>query len=270
MGYDVHDFEKEVIERSKEIPVLADFWAQWCVPCRTLSPVLEKLAGAESGRWVLAKVDTEEHPEVVASYGISSIPNVKLFMGGKVETEFVGALPEHQIKRWLEKAVPGGEAKKVAEAKDLLAGNRTGDAQVLLEEVIAREPGNQPARVLLAHTLIFTDPEKAAELSRDITDPAHSEMAEALQTFSRLFSLGQNLTELADRPVKQTYLAATRDLRLQNYEAALLKFIEVIRIDRYYDDDGSRKACIAIFKFLGEENGITLAHRREFTGALYV
>lgn len=96
-------FEKEVIEKSKEIPVVVDFWAAWCMPCRMLGPVLEKLAKESDGKFILAKADVDETRAAATDYGVMSIPSVKMFKDGKVVDEFIGALPEPEVKKWLDK-----------------------------------------------------------------------------------------------------------------------------------------------------------------------
>ncbi|RLJ01157.1 MAG: thioredoxin [Candidatus Aenigmatarchaeota archaeon] len=102
---DVNDssFEREVIEKSKEVPVVIDFWAPWCAPCLMLGPVLEKFAEEYKGKFILAKVNVDENPQISQGYNIMSIPSVKMFKGGVIVDEFVGALPELSVKQWLDK-----------------------------------------------------------------------------------------------------------------------------------------------------------------------
>jgi putative thioredoxin len=97
------DFEEKVIEKSKEIPVVVDFYADWCMPCRVLAPVLEKIVEEYEGRFVLVKINVDEAPETAQKFGIMSIPNVKMFKDGEIVDEFVGNFPEDRIKKWLEK-----------------------------------------------------------------------------------------------------------------------------------------------------------------------
>lgn len=268
MSFDVADFQKEVIERSKEKPVLVDFWAEWCAPCRILGPVLEKLAGEAIGDWVLAKVNTEEMPDVAREYNIRSIPNVKLFVDGKPEAEFVGALPEPMLKQWLQKNIPSKSRKEVERAEALLDKGRNEEAATILDSVIKSEPGNHKARVLLALMLLDTDLPRAEELVNPIEEDSDVfDLAEAVRTFAALAH--KPAESLPDKPAKETYLKGIKKLKTRDYAAALEAFIEVIRNDREYDNDGSRKACVAIFKVLGEDHDITQQYRREFSRALY-
>jgi len=99
------NFEKEVIEKSKEIPIVVDFWAEWCGPCRMIGPVMEKLAKEYDGKFILAKLDVQENQVMASKYEIRSIPCVKLFKDGKIVDEFIGSLPESEIKGWLNKNI---------------------------------------------------------------------------------------------------------------------------------------------------------------------
>ncbi len=267
MKHDVTDFQTEVIEQSTEIPVLVDFWAEWCGPCRILGPVLERMAESADGQWELKKLDTEAFPEIARDYRIYSIPAVKLFVDGEVVDEFVGALPEPQIRQWLKNALPDKNESTLTHAEALLTALEFGKAASLLEPVAAKVPDHEHARTLLACALLFTDPKRAMSLVQRIETGADAERADAVRTLARFTDESFSLASLPDSPEKGIYSAAVETLRTRDFDGALGHFIEVLRLNRLYDDDGSRKACIAIFKLLGEEHPITLRHRQDFNRA---
>ena len=269
MSYEISDFQRDVIERSRTIPVLVDFWAPWCGPCRVLGPVLERLAESQRDRWALAKVNTEVHLEPARRYGVQSIPNVKLFVDGAPVDEFVGALPEPMIQQWLKKALPSKHSARVEDARALLHDLKYAEARAVLEPILEAEPDNDRAKALLAKALFFSEPDRALAMADSVDHgPENHEIAEAIRVFH---ALGKDLAlgHLPDSPVKPLFLEAAADLLAGRFDNALVKFTEVIREDRYYHDDTARKACIAIFKFLGEEHPITLSRRREFNRSLF-
>jgi putative thioredoxin len=265
---EVKDFQKDVLDLSGTTPVLVDFWAEWCGPCKMLGPVLERLAARDAGRWVLAKVDTDRNQEIAARYGIRGIPSVKMFINGAGAAEFTGALPEYAVDQWLKKSLPDPNRETLARAESLLASGTEG-AVPLLEEVIRRDAGNHRARVALAKALLSTDLARALELVEPIeADSAFYQPAEAMRTIGALDS--RDPSTLPDGPAKTRYLEAVRALQSGKYEQALDMFIEVIRIDRFYDDDGARRACIAVFTLLGDDHEAARSRRRDFSSALYV
>ena len=271
MNHDMKDFNNDIIEQSKKIPVLVDFWAEWCGPCKVLGPVLEKLADKHKDKWVLVKLNTDKNPDLAAKYGIRGIPNVKLFVNGEVVNEFTGALPEHMIEDWLKKAIPGKSSKRIEEAKRLIEENKDEESIKILEDVHQQEPDNEDAKILLAKLLVFSDLNKAVQLSKNVdSKPENYELAESIQTIASLFEKSNNGIVLSESSVRENYLSAIEDLKQQKFDSSLEKFIDVIRNDRDFDNDGARKACIAIFKYLGEENEITLKNRRDFGSALYI
>jgi putative thioredoxin len=271
MSVDVKDFETEVVQLSGTVPVLVDFWAEWCAPCRVLGPVLERLAEKNGGKWELKKVDTEALPDVAARYGVRSIPNVKLFVDGKPVDEFVGALPQPAVEAWLAKAVPDPSQKEIERAEVLARAGRGDEAVVILDPIVAASPENERARSLFAILIVFSDHRRALAMVEDVHEASPSgRHAEAVRAFGRLFRYHDDHSLLPASPVKTLFLSATGHLLRKEFDAALDEFIGVIRQDRTYDDDGARKACLAIFAYLGEDHDVTRRHRREFGSALNV
>ena len=268
--FDTDNFDVDVIRRSREKPVLVDFWAAWCGPCRVIGPVLERLADQNGDDWELRKLDTEKHPAVARQYRITSIPAVKLFVDGEVKDEFVGALPEQVIVQWLKKALPSKFREQLKRAEALLAERTFGEAHYLLSEVLEHDPDDPHGIALMAQVELYSNPAKAAEKADRIPlGSERFETAEAVKSLSRLFGLLEAPDALPDAPVKQHYLEAIRLLRNGENAAALEAFIDVIRRNRYYDDDGARKAVIAVFKLLGEDHDTTKTYRNPFANALY-
>jgi putative thioredoxin len=270
MGNNVADFEREVIELSRTRPVLVDFWAEWCGPCRVLGPVLERLAEKSGGAWELKKVDTEQLPDVAERFAVRSIPNVKLFVDGNVVNEFVGALPEPAVASWLARALPDKHQKEMDRAAELVREGKIGEAVAVLEPVVAADPANEHARALLALLTLFEDHRRSIGLVEGIHEagPAGN-LAAAVRTVDHLLTLAAHPESLPDAPVKARYAEAIECMRRKELDRALELFIDVIREDRKYDDDGARKACLAIFAYLGEQHPTTRSRRREFSSALY-
>ncbi len=266
---EVKDFQKDVIEKSFDKPVLVDFWAEWCAPCRMIGPVLEKLAEENKENWKLAKIDTDKNQDIATKYGVRGIPNVKLFKNGEVINEFTGALPEQAIKDWLKKSIPDKFADQIEHAKILLKNGNSSDAKIILEDVYKGDINNSEIKVLLAKILLFENQKEAIRLTQNIDGNRENiELAEAINTLAELLNKDEHA--LPSSEVREKYSDAINDIRNRNFDSALEKLIDVIRTDRNYDDDGARKVCIAIFKFLGEDNETSLKHRRDFGRALYV
>ena len=270
MSYEASDFQTDVIDASADEPVLVDFWAPWCGPCRQLSPVLESLAEAADD-WRLVKVNVDENGAAAQQYGVRGIPAVKLFVDGEVEAEFTGVKPEHQIQDWLDDNLPSEEKSRIEQAEEALEAGKHQEAERLLWPVLEDDPTHDEAQILMARALVFKDPSKAQVLAdeADVADPALRQTRESVQTVIRLLELGEDSSALPENGVKDTYVAGIEALDAQDIETALEHFIDVVRTDRDYDDDGARKACVALFTLLGEQHPITQEHRRTFDMALY-
>jgi len=271
----VLDFQKDVLETSKKIPVVVDFWAEWCGPCRILGPVLEKLAAEANGAWHLVKINTEEQQQISMQFGIRSIPAVKMFSDGQVVAEFVGALPEVQVRQWLDKNLPTKSKKLFAEARAALERGDKEKAKHLFESIVALEESNFEARIQLALLVFASEPERALSLVIDVP-PEHPQFdqAAAIQTLSRLMNDLDYLTQKA-KDANQSlqawnvYLQGIQALKRQDYETVLRHWIEALQIDRQIDDDGPRKACVALFTWLGHDHELTQKYHRAFTSSLF-
>ena len=270
MAYEVDDFQADVIDTSDETPVVVDFWAPWCGPCRQLSPVLESLAEAADD-WQLVKVNVDDHQEAAQAYGVRGIPAVKLFADGEVVAEFTGAKPKHAIQKWLEENLPSEEKSRIEKAKAELEEGNHEEAEHLLWPVLEDNPDHDEAQVLMARALAFKDPTRAQALadSAEVADPTLRQVRESVQTLARLLEMADDLSSLPEGDAKDTYVAGIKALADQDYDAALDHFIDVVRVHREYDDDGARRACIALFTLLGEDHPVTQEHRRTFDMALY-
>lgn len=265
------DFDQDVIEASRTAPVVVDFWAPWCQPCQVLGPRLEALAEEQyGGAWSLVKINTDEQPGLAQRFGVRGLPTVKLFHEGEPVDEFTGALPERALRQWLDEALPTEEKARLERARAALADGDFDAAAPLLREMLDAEPDHAEAQVLLARTLVFENPQEAAALASgpDPADPDLRQTQEAVQTVARLLTLSENGDALPPDPPAD-YLRALDALLTRDFDAALERFIEVVRIDRSYDDDGARRACVALFTLLGREHPATQKHRPIFDRALY-
>jgi putative thioredoxin len=270
MSYEVNDFQSDVIDASADEPVLVDFWAPWCGPCQQLSPVLESLAEEADG-WTLMKVNVDDNGAAAQQYGVRGIPAVKLFVDGEVEAEFTGVKPKPQIESWLDENLPSEEKSRIEQAKAALTEGDHQEAEHLLWPVLEDNPDHDEAQVLMARALVFKDPERAQVLAdeADVADPALRQVREGVETITRLLELGNDPSALPENGAKDTYVSAIEALDDQDIETALEHFIDVVRTNREYDDDGARKACVALFTLLGEQHPVTQEHRRTFDMALY-
>lgn len=269
MTVDVTDFEQQVLQASREGPVLVDFWAEWCGPCRQLGPILEKIAGEDGAGFTLAKVNTDNNPEVSQRYGIRSIPAVKLFSDGEVVDEFIGALPEPQVRKWLEKAVPSETKQRVADAQDAFdAGNRD-QAKAMLEDALHADASNPAAQALLARCIAFEDPQRAEDLVRQAarTDASYVPLSVAMRELADVLEI--DASKLPEDPSRSSIASAVTSLAGGEVDAALGGFVQAVRLNKGYEDALARRACIALFAVLGDKSDLTKKHRRALEMALF-
>jgi len=253
----VIDFEREVLQRSHEVPVVVDFWADWCEPCRILGPIIEALAARAAGKWELVQLDTEEQPEVAAAWGIQGIPAVKLFHRGEVVGEFVGVRPAPEIARWLATHLPDPRSSELVRILDETETDRP-DRVRRLEEFRGRHPDMPLAALRLAQAVLLEDPPRARILSGEAG--ATAELQEASADVAALADL------LAHPPAPQALAdhldAAGRALRAEKLDRTLDHLLEAAKLDRHFGEDLARRASVALFHRLGPDHELTREHQR--------
>jgi putative thioredoxin len=280
------NFERDVLQASRECPVLVDFWAAWCTPCRVLGPLLDRLAAEYAGRFTLAKINTEDDPDLAGRYGVRGIPNCKLFVDGEVIDEFTGALPESALREFLARALPSPAAPHVAAAKALLGAGNAVAALQELDAALTLDATDEDALLTRADALLVAG--RAADARslceqletgqypglHSVRDEHRLAAVKARAAFSDVADGSEDLATLARRaaatPVDcAAKLAYARALaNAGDYEPALAELLAIVRTDRKFGDDAGRKTMLAVFAALPPDSELARRYRRELASAL--
>lgn len=239
-------FESEVLEASSTLPVVVDFWAPWCGPCRALSPVIEKIAAELAGRVKLVKVNSDDHPELSAAFGIRSIPNVIAFKGGRAVAQFTGAVPEPQVRAFFEKLLPSPGELALTRAEELFAAQRY--------DAAAQELANVPP-----------DPELA---------PRVTALRQGIE-YARTSAAGPSEAELREKVAAN---AADHEARLalagvyaaqRRYRDAMEELLQIVRGAKQWRDGEARKQLVALFALAADQPELVAEYRRKLAAALH-
>lgn len=265
-------FETQVLARSHELPVLVDFWAPWCGPCRMLGPVLERLAPQVADRVDIVRLNTDEHQGAPSRYQVSGIPAVKLFVGGKVVAEFVGAKPEAQVRAFLDQHCPSELDRQAAEAKAALARGEREAAERALREVVAARPDHAASLVALARVLYLRGAQdEALELVTRVSSRAdeyeEAQQLAALITLARQGAAGLEATEAAARAAPENLQArfeyAAALLAASSWRPALEELLAIVERDRRWNQEAARKAMLVAFAVIGAQAPLSQEYRRK-------
>ncbi len=272
-------FEADVLQKSLQVPVLVDFWATWCGPCKTLTPILEKLAAEYNGAFVLAKVDVDQEQQIAAAFQIRSVPTVFLVQNGQIVDGFPGAMPEGQLREFLTQhgVVPGEAAPEEAPAAPVALDPQAEVAR--LREAIAAEPDKDEYKLDLALALLRVgEAEEAGRLldalpanlatdDRAVRGRARLGFANALKDAPAREALEQALAS-DPNDLRARHLLGVRLLVEGQDEAALAQFIELLRLDRNYSEGLPKKTLIDAFRVIEDED-LVGQYRRKMSALLF-
>ena len=274
------DFQNSVIEESKKRLVLVDFWAPWCGPCRTLTPIIEKLADEYAGRLLLAKVNSDENQSLAGELGVRGIPNVKAFFDGEMIDEFTGAMPEGMVRQFIERLLPSPAEEQRRAAMQLYRSGQAVQALASLGEAQLLERENDTIRMDRAEVLVSLGRAgEATELLDQLKPLAAMEpRAEHLRaelTFADTERTSENIDELEEQVSNQPenldarLTLAKRYVSEKQFEPALKHLLAIIRTDRTFGDDAGRKTMLAVFELLGNDHHLTAQYRRLLAASLH-
>ena len=264
-------FEYEVINFSQNIPVVVDFWAPWCKPCKDLEPILRKLTDEGSGSFRLARLDVDDNPNVAIRFGVRSIPTVKAFVNGQVVGEMAGLQPEGRIRDFFGKIMPPSPVTLALEKADsLLAQHDWLEAEKHYRAILEQHMELTAALVGLARALLGqAKGEESRMLLQDFPASPQYRHANSLLVYANSLIDLKNKNLLLETDLDATFQNCVILARNANFPASLDGLLEIIRQDRHYRDDRARMLFLSLLTLLGEEDSLTRQYRAELASALF-
>ena len=263
-------FEYDVLAYSQQMPVVVDFWAEWCIPCRTLGPMLERLALESQGAFRLAKVDVDNNPKLAKQYNVYSIPSVKAFRDGRVVAEFVGVIPEPKLREFIRGLAPSELDLALEKGLSMLKLEQWRSAEQVFRQVLAQNPQHPTALLGIARSLLVQGQSgEALNILRNF--PASREFSTAMMMLPLAEALHRqgNGEERSDDPLDAAFNRAVRLVQRGNLPAALDGLLDLLREKKTYRDGAARKVILGIFEIMGEDNPLISEYRKELASVLF-
>ncbi len=265
------DFEAEVINFSQNVPVVVDFWASWCVPCKVLSPILEKLANEANGTFRLAKVDVDENPKLALRFNVRNIPAVKAFNQGQVVSEFSGALPEPRLREFISRLAPSPSDISLEKGLAMLKVHQWASAEEAFRTSLETAPEHPAGLLGLAKSLLGQGyGQEPAQILRNFPASHEFNTGEILRPLAEAMVLyDQGLLGEKDDPLEAAYKNSIRLATRGNILAALDGLLDILRQNKRFHDGGARQVVLGLLELLGEQDPQTRAYRSELASILF-
>jgi putative thioredoxin len=264
------DFEIQVIAYSHETPVVIDFWAEWCAPCRILGPVIEKLAIEAQGSFRLAKLNVDENPNLAKRFQIHGIPAVKVIRDGKLIAEFSGVKPEQQVRDFLRNVIPSQDDLIIEKGYSLLQTNKPIQAETAFRQALEKSPDHPGALLGLGESLLLQD-RSTESLSVLQKIPASREYtkAEIIRPLAHTLIHYNEPTPELENLLEAAFSNSIYLIKRGNLEAALDGLLDILRQDKNFRDGLARKIILAIFELVGEDSATSREYRKELASVLF-
>ena len=265
------DFEYEVVSYSQNTPVIVDFWATWCKPCKTMDPILERLVIEAQGAFRLARVDVDQNPNLAMRFSVRNIPTVKAFSGGVVVSEFVGAQPEARLREFISKITPPSPLSLALEkAESLLRGHQWSEGEKTYRSILEQEPGNPSALLGLSKIVLgLGKASEAVEILHDFPASKQYNDAEVLMPYANTLLAYQNNKLDDESDLDAAFHNSIRLASRGNFAAALDGLFDILRQDKKFRNGKARLVALSLFEIMGEDDPNIRQYRSELASILF-